>query len=154
MSDFDDEQERVRRSVDDQFPAVAAFLAGEDAPRTVTIATVDHGDVTVPEPDWCTGHDWQPSPYRADITHNGPVIVAKVETECHGEIEFLQTHLSWAPFGEIEPQPYPVVAIEVGDGHDFDPDGVRRVAKALLGHVGRLHRFADELEELRDGGAS
>lgn len=133
-----------------------AFVAEwvvRSADGTVTLPTLDCGDVTVPCPEWCTGHLARPE-YRRDITHNGPVIVAKVETDCHGEIEFLQTHLSWAPFAVLRPEPYPVVAIDVGDGHDFGPDGVRKVAKACLNHAGRLYRFADDLERLRNGGAS
>ncbi|TGB09791.1 hypothetical protein [Streptomyces sp. MZ04] len=134
-------------------PVYVAEWVEQSADGTVTLPTLDFGDVTIPCPEWCTGHLAQPQ-YRSDLTHNGPVVVAKVETECHGVIEFLQTHLSWAPFAELRPEPYPVAAIEVGDGHDFGPDGVRKVAKALLGHAGRLHRFADDLDHLRDGGES
>ncbi|MEU6768632.1 hypothetical protein ABZ916_39745 [Streptomyces sp. NPDC046853] len=135
-------------------PEPPAVQAPRYADGMVTLQTLDHGAVTVVEPSWCTGHEGEPVGHRADITHNGPVVVARVETECHGTVEFLQTHLSWAPFAELRPEPYPVVAVEVGNGHDFGPEGVRRVAKALLGHAGRLHRFADDLESLRDGGAS
>lgn len=37
-----------------------------------TIPTLDHGDVTVPEPAWCIGHADQPRGYRIDLTHSGP----------------------------------------------------------------------------------
>ncbi|MFK0154046.1 DUF6907 domain-containing protein [Streptomyces sp. NPDC090493] len=44
-------------------------------PRTVTLATSDHGDVTLPEPAWCAGcshHD--PETQRADLIQVGPPV--------------------------------------------------------------------------------
>jgi hypothetical protein len=41
-------------------------------PRTVTLPTEDHGDVTLPEPAWCQGHESTPGDLRADILHQGP----------------------------------------------------------------------------------
>ncbi|MGV9337870.1 DUF6907 domain-containing protein [Streptomyces sp. NPDC003688] len=38
-------------------------------PRTVTLVTVDHGDVTLPEPDWCAGHESYVPGHRCDILH-------------------------------------------------------------------------------------
>ena len=43
-------------------------------PRTVTLATADHGNVTLPEPSWCVGHaDHRPDTFRVDLAHAGPV---------------------------------------------------------------------------------
>ncbi|WPO69943.1 DUF6907 domain-containing protein [Streptomyces sp. KN37] len=154
---FSAEQQRVvgvlATAVERAYPAPPAPLDVQRPYRfrngTVLLQTVDRGEVRVDEPSWCTGHDGEAVGYLADLTHNGPVIVARVETECHGVLEFLKTHLSWSPFAELHPEPYPVVAIEVGDGHDFDPAGVRKVAKALRSHASRLDRFADDSERLR-----
>ncbi|NNN30715.1 hypothetical protein HLK59_10135 [Streptomyces sp. S3(2020)] len=42
-------------------------------PRTVTLLTEDHGNVTIPEPSWCVGHaDHRPDTYRVDLDHKGP----------------------------------------------------------------------------------
>jgi hypothetical protein len=42
------------------------------AQRTVTVPTIDHGDVTIPCPAWCVGHGGQRPEYRSDISHTGP----------------------------------------------------------------------------------
>jgi hypothetical protein len=62
-------------------------------PRTVTVPTLDHGDVTLPEPAWCIGHDPRPE-YRADIGHRGP----DIEIGTAGEPLFIAT-LTQHPFG-------------------------------------------------------
>ncbi|MEU5442750.1 DUF6907 domain-containing protein [Streptomyces griseofuscus] len=42
-----------------------------EQPITVTLATSDHGDVTLPEPSWCLGHALHdPETRYADITHS------------------------------------------------------------------------------------
>lgn len=44
-------------------------------PRTITLPTVDHGDVTLDEPPWCAGHTHHdPLTERADLMHAGPTI--------------------------------------------------------------------------------
>jgi hypothetical protein len=43
---------------------------GTLTPQTVTIPTCDHGVVTIPEPEWCTGANCtSPVATRVDITH-------------------------------------------------------------------------------------
>lgn len=39
--------------------------------RTITLATLDHGAVTLPEPGWCTGHLEHRPVHRVDLTHFG-----------------------------------------------------------------------------------
>jgi hypothetical protein len=51
--------------------------------RTVTIATSDHGNVTIPEPAWCLGYH-PADRYRMNI---GP----SVETTSHGDSLLPQT---------------------------------------------------------------
>ncbi|MFE8012425.1 DUF6907 domain-containing protein [Streptomyces antibioticus] len=44
----------------------------KEEPRTVVLATLDHGDVILPEPAWCVGHaDHRPDSYRVDLCHTG-----------------------------------------------------------------------------------
>ncbi len=42
------------------------------APRIVTVPTLDRGDVTIPEPEWCVGHAGQLPEYFVDLSHGGP----------------------------------------------------------------------------------
>lgn len=45
------------------------------APRTVILQTSDHGEVTLPEPSYCTGHaHHDPETARVDLTHSGPPV--------------------------------------------------------------------------------
>ncbi|MGW8682143.1 DUF6907 domain-containing protein [Streptomyces sp. NPDC055817] len=149
MSDFDDEQEKAQRFVERAFPEVAAFLAGERDKGTVTLETLDHGTITVPEPEWCRGHDDYRPVHRGDITHNGAEVALRVETAL-GPAEALGVWISQAPYSELQPEPVPVAAVDIDDGLSLDPDGLRALAREVLRHVGRLYRVADELERLRE----
>lgn len=119
------------------------------APRTVTITTFDHGEVTVPEPAWCVGHEWQPNPHRADITHNSIRVKASMHTDSRGLTQFMRAYISHAPFREIEPEPFPVVSVELDLALDLDPDDTRNLAEALRSAAFRLERVAAEAERLR-----
>lgn len=267
MSDFDDEQERARRSVNDQFPGVAAFLAGEQlpvygptevfqeedvtpdvvvrvayalsreqlmtaltigftelipdrqaedltveetrlevegwlhaaavieldryvaqgqltaypveaqpvmdalaaaldraypprlpqparqAPRygdgTVTLETVDHGDVTVPEPAWCIGHSWQPNPHRADITHNSVRVKAAAMTDGHGRVHLLHAYITHAPHAEIRPEPHPLVSVQLECTEDFAAEDIPQLIEGLQTAERVLANVAAEAIRLR-----
>ncbi|MFD0434768.1 DUF6907 domain-containing protein [Streptomyces chartreusis] len=42
---------------------------------TITLATSDHGNITLPEPSWCAGHTHHdPETLRADLDHSGPAV--------------------------------------------------------------------------------
>ncbi|MFF9494252.1 DUF6907 domain-containing protein [Streptomyces flaveolus] len=41
-------------------------------PRTVDLVTVDHGTVTITEPEWCIGHTDHRPVHRVDLLHRGP----------------------------------------------------------------------------------
>ncbi|MDX3458414.1 hypothetical protein PV396_41875 [Streptomyces sp. ME02-8801-2C] len=146
-----DEDERARRFVERHFPkpdqAATARPVGGDGP-TVTLDTLDHGRVTVDEPAWCIGHAGEPVGYRADITHKGRVVAAEVETDW-ATFELLPARISWAPFGELQPEPYPVADIE--DLPPLDPDQLRELAAEVALHAGRLYRLSNELDRIRRG---
>lgn len=48
------------------------------AGRTVTVQTRDHGTVTIPEPEWCTGEGHPDGSYLGDISHYGPDVMVTV----------------------------------------------------------------------------
>lgn len=120
---------------------------------TVTLVTVDHGPVTLPEPSWCTGHDGHlPGTYRADLIHSGPETAARFNGPS-GVLEYLRAWITHAPCGELLPEPLPLVALEVdGDAVSLDPDGLRAFTAATRTHLEALEQLADEAEEIRGGG--
>lgn len=149
----DEEQERAQRFVERHFPKVAEFLDRDRAvqqPRygdgTVTLQTLDHGEVTVDEPRWCVGHGGEQIVQRVDITHVGRTVAAEVETD-GGTIEFLPARIAWGPFAEARPEPYP--SADVDDFPAMDPAQLREFAAELALHAGRLYRLSNELDRLR-----
>ncbi|MGW0632431.1 DUF6907 domain-containing protein [Streptomyces sp. NPDC002758] len=118
--------------------------------RTVTLQTIDHGEITIPEPDWCLGHDGEPVGYRSDVVHKGPIVAASVETD-RGPVEFLKARISWGPFGELQPEPFPVADVE--EFPPMSPAQLRELAAEVGLHVGRLYRLSNELDRLRRYGS-
>ncbi|MEY9489044.1 hypothetical protein RKD26_004838 [Streptomyces calvus] len=100
--------------------------------RTVTVFTVDHGEVTLPEPFWCRG-EHPAEGYREDIEHQGEDVSLMVETPCHGVVQLLTAALFQRPFSTHGPTG-PLVAVEAGEAelHEYD-------ARHLAG-PGRLPR--------------
>ncbi|MEU5347782.1 hypothetical protein AB0H18_44495 [Streptomyces sp. NPDC020766] len=111
---------------------------------TVTVETVDHGEIVVDEPAWCTGHDDEPIGYRADVTHKGTWISAEFEG-----VEFLPACISWAPFSELHPEPFPV--LDVGEFPAMEPDELRQLAAVVGLYSGELYTKANELDRIRRG---
>ncbi|GAA3272741.1 DUF6907 domain-containing protein [Streptomyces lavendulae] len=113
--------------------------------RTVMVPTLDHGPVTVPEPDWCAGHVGQPVEARADLHHAAPVDVPD-------GLLGLVAELVAFPYGET-PVPVSVYVELAAVGMTLDPEGLRRYAAALAARGTLLRRLADRLTVLRSGGA-
>ncbi|MGP4008148.1 DUF6907 domain-containing protein [Streptomyces sp. 4N124] len=156
---FPPEQQRAMQvlaeAVERAYPARRVPDApARQAPRygegTVTIETDDHGTITIDEPDWCLGHDDEPIGYRADVTHHGRPTVAELETD-RGTVEFLPARISWAPFSELQPEPYPVADVE--EFPPMSPAQLRELAAELGMHVGRLYRLSNHLDRLRRYGS-
>ncbi|MFJ4879335.1 DUF6907 domain-containing protein [Streptomyces sp. NPDC088745] len=103
------------------------------APRTVTVHTVDHGPVTIPEPTWCVG-EHEAEAYRVDIEHQGAETVATVETACHGPVPVLSMALVQRPFSSTETRVMAAVYVD-GEWHEFDAAG-------LNGLIATIWRFA------------
>jgi hypothetical protein len=122
------------------------------APRTVTLATIDHGDVTITCPDWCTGHDTTTPQYREDIVHEG---VERILALPHrgGNHQLLTLALEQRPFADRWPGTAPFVSVGFsGDHHPMRRPGLHAAADALEMHAAMLRHFAVELGGLLDGG--
>lgn len=119
---------------------------------TVTLQTSDHDEVVVNEPAWCGGHDDEYVGRLADLTHNGAHVTAGVATEGHGYVDVLDAYISHAPFGLLQPEPYPVVSLHLDLDVDVTPDDGMKVARGLRVAAARVERVVAEAEGLRGGG--
>ncbi|MFG3495835.1 DUF6907 domain-containing protein [Streptomyces sp. NPDC047928] len=120
--------------------------------RTVTVATLDHGPVTLPEPSWCRGHDGEPVGFRDHVVHHGPALALTVPSRC-GPVEWLYARVDEAPFRDPGAGRGVHAAVEMGGSSErYGPEELRRLADALAAQLERVRRFADDLEALRAAG--
>ncbi|GAA3255891.1 DUF6907 domain-containing protein [Streptomyces lavendulae] len=104
------------------------------APRTVTVQTLDHGDVTLAEPSWCVV-EHPAGNHRSGIHHEGAECAATVDLPGHGRIEFLKASLSQFPFAEYGSRDV-TVAVEVeGECYEFDSARLGDLAAAITSHA-------------------
>jgi hypothetical protein len=117
-------------------------------PRTVTLTTADRGDLVLPEPSWCRGHDdHQPGAYRSDLTHYSTETVLTFDGA-----ELFRVMLTESPYA-TRPEDRPVCAYleQAGFTGAFTPAGLYDLAAALDGHADQLRDFADQLHALLGG---
>ncbi|QQM42806.1 DUF6907 domain-containing protein [Streptomyces liliifuscus] len=120
--------------------------------RTVTLQTLDAGEVTLPEPSWCVGHaDHQPDNYRADILHQGEDVVLTFRGHFITDAGLVQspfaTHASPGLGGRTTGVSVSVIA------RTLDPAGLYSLAASLDGYADRLRDMADQLSAILAGGA-
>ncbi|ULR50576.1 DUF6907 domain-containing protein [Streptomyces deccanensis] len=122
------------------------------AGRTITLPTLDYGDVTLTCPQWCTGHaDHRPDTYRADIHHRGPDVVLAF----HGA-EIIAAGLSQSPFATIVTPGLggPTVGASVSPpDRSLTPVDLYSLAVALDSYADQLRDLAEQLHALLVGGA-
>ncbi|MBE8471056.1 DUF6907 domain-containing protein [Streptomyces justiciae] len=111
-------------------------------PRTVTLTTIDHGTVTLPEPDWCAGHPDTRASYKVDISHDGPE-----HTIAPGGREMFKALLTQAPYSSQDRAIglYIEVANLTGT---CTPDEVEELADDLIAAAVRLRELGLELAEI------
>lgn len=118
-------------------------------PRTVTVKVIVTKALEIDEPDWCIDpHDG--ANHRQDITHNGPETYAEFDTPL-GTIRYMRAWISHAPYGELAPEPLPLIAVEIGgDAVSVDPAGLRAFTATTRAHLDALDQLADEAELIRN----
>jgi hypothetical protein len=118
------------------------------AARTVTVHTIDHGPVTIPEPSWCLGVHTAEG-YREDIEHQGQPVRLTVDTPCHGKEQVLEAVLFQRPFSTHGPTG-PLVAVDfTADLHEYDSRHLAGLADDLVAFaVGPLHQLTEQLQQL------
>lgn len=119
---------------------------------TVTLQTRDHGEVTVPEPTWCTGHDDEHVGYLADLTHNGAHVIAPLVTAKYGPSRIMTAYISHAPHAQMRTEPKPLLSFLLDSHGDLDPADGHNVARALRLAAVRVERLAAGLTRMRGEG--
>ncbi|MCZ4099863.1 DUF6907 domain-containing protein [Streptomyces sp. H39-C1] len=129
-----------------------ADLAMPHGPSKVTVPTLDHGPITLPEPSWCTGHAAAPAGYRVDICHTGTETGLTAESD-RGPVAILGSCLTQYPFSALPPGATPFLAVDLGDRWgQFDPDGLRAFADDLTGYADWLRIRAHQLAAILNSG--
>lgn len=114
-------------------------------PRTVTLATTDHGNVTIPEPDWCVGHADHRPVHRTDLSHCGPELSLSRNGQTIGDAVISQAPC--AERGTREVQAFVVLSHEGTGG--LDPDGVYELAALLRACADDLDCLGVDLDDAR-----
>ncbi|MHC3391316.1 DUF6907 domain-containing protein [Streptomyces lavendulocolor] len=118
------------------------------APRTVTVPTLDHGTITIPEPAWCTGHTGHQPGYRVDITHTGPEHPFAFEDQV-----LLVAMLTQAPFTPTGSQETGLYVEQTGHARTLDPAGLTRLAAAFVIYATHLRTLERQLSTIKAGEA-
>ncbi|MFB7936055.1 DUF6907 domain-containing protein [Streptomyces sp. NPDC056049] len=114
--------------------------------RPITLDTLDHGPVTLPEPGWCTGHADHTPCHRVDLTHTGAE-----HRLAFGDADLFAAMLSQDPYApDPERRRTGLYVEQTGWAATLDPDGVRRLAATLTVHAMHLRQLADQLARLSD----
>ncbi|NUQ96395.1 MAG: hypothetical protein HOY79_07445 [Streptomyces sp.] len=118
-----------------------------EQPRTVTLPTEDHGDVTLDEPSWCAGHPDPLPQYRTDLTHYGPE-----HRLTHSGEALFRLMLAQAPLSERASRDVEAYVEQTGYTASLDPAGLYDLAAALDSAADQMRAFADQLAAILAGG--
>ena len=117
--------------------------------NTVTIHTRDHGDVTIPEPAWCTGQYHQQGGARVDISHTSDDTEFNVETS-DGTVTVMRAVFEQRPYTEREPGRGVFVSVELdGQWYPSTPAQLDQYAAALTVHAVHLRTLARQLATMQ-----
>ncbi|MCT7357383.1 hypothetical protein N4P33_35365 [Streptomyces sp. 15-116A] len=114
--------------------------------RTITLATADHGDVTLTEPSWCRGHrDHDPETLRVDLAHTSEDVTLQFRGW-----PIAYACLDQAPFAEVATRDVQVSVSLIGRA--LDARGVYELAADIDTFADRLRGLADQLASIRAEG--
>lgn len=114
-------------------------------PRTVTVRTLDHGDVTFTCPAWCRA-EHEADGYRADILHAGEDVALVFHGRTIGDASLVQS-----PYAELLGRKVGVSVSLLGQ--TLDPVQLYSLAAALDGYADRLRDLGAQLTAVLNGGA-
>lgn len=117
------------------------------ADRTVTVQTLDQGDVTIPEPAWCAGHAGETPQVLSDTGHMSVPRVAEFDGDEVAFAAFVQD-----PF-VVHSDRSVGVLVEMGQlDRSLSPAELDRLAAVLVDYAGTLRHLARQLAAIRAGG--
>ena len=122
----------------------------QDPIRSITLPTIDHGEITLPEPSWCVGHADHEAGDRADILHRGPDVALVFRGHFITDAGLVQTPFSTADIPELCSSTPGISVSPIG--RTLDPASVYDLAAALDGYADRLRDLADQLARILAGG--
>jgi hypothetical protein len=117
-------------------------------PRKVTVDTVQHGPLTIPEPAWCRGHAGDPVQFFTDLSHRGPE-----HALTFGDLRIGGFMLAQFPYSARSARHVVGNVWWDIDGISLSPDELDALAAALVEHAAQLRAFARELAVVLAGGA-
>lgn len=118
----------------------------EPRARTVTVQTIDQGDVTIAEPSWCAGHAGDAPQLLSDTGHLGTEHRAEFDGE---ELAFAA--LSQDPFA-VRADRGVGVLLEMGSlARSLSPDELDTVAAVLVQYAATLRHLSRQLGTLQGG---
>ncbi|MEU7399717.1 hypothetical protein [Streptomyces sp. NPDC044948] len=115
---------------------------------TVTLQTLDQGDVTTAEPVWCRGHDDEIVGLLGDITHYGAAVTADAVTTRDGRTCIMAAQITQAPHGR-HPEKLPLMSIRVDVDTLATTEDARNISQALRVAAIRLDRATADLARQR-----
>lgn len=118
---------------------------------TRAVRTIDHGDVEITCPTWCTGVH-EPDGYRIDLFHESREQQLALPVR-GGAAEVLAVAFESRPFTESWTGTGPFVSVALGGDHyPVWVDGLEAMADALEQHAATLREYAHQLAGLLAGG--
>lgn len=118
--------------------------------RTITVSTVDHGDVVLDEPFWCVA-EHPGGVYRADVEHEGEEHPLTVDA-MGGPVRVATASLYQRPFAERSTTAVVVTVDFDSEANEYDSTRLAGLADALVAYaVGPLHSLIERLQLLEGG---
>ncbi|WDT90752.1 hypothetical protein H0E86_03815 [Streptomyces sp. SCSIO-PteL053] len=117
---------------------------------TVTITTLDAGNIRVACPAWCfVEHGYRVPPAKAEITHRSEPVWALADTPEQGPTSLVEVSLVQWPYSD---RTAVFLGVETDDGFlEVGPTGARKIAHALRVQAAHIDTMAAQLVNLRAG---
>lgn len=114
--------------------------------RLVTVPLIHGGRLTIPCPEWCSGHDPH-AEYPEDVRHETDDVDLLVAAGGR-EYDVLAYGLVQAPYSQRSPLPYATLLLGEHGFIAMSPDEIRALADGLEQHATALRGFAAEVERI------
>ncbi|MGW3186331.1 DUF6907 domain-containing protein [Streptomyces ardesiacus] len=116
-------------------------------PRTVTVRTIDHGDVTMTCPPWCDGHADDTLPvHLVDVAHVG----RHQEIKLRGVLLWTTALVQYPYATDDARHDVRVYAEQDWHADSYTAAGLVELADTLAVHAERLRTLADRLPKLQE----